>query len=71
MKGSGCIKDNHSANPPPLKEINLLWKILKQHLQWNAARLTFESIFLIALIRVKTVNPAKIAAGFSCTAKGH
>jgi hypothetical protein len=42
---------------------------LQQHLQWNAARVVFVSIFLIALIKVKTVNLAEIATGFSSGAK--
>ena len=43
--------------------------MLQQHLQWNAARLAFVSTFLIALMRVKTVNLAEIATGFSGKAK--
>ena len=43
--------------------------MLQHHLQWNAARLAFVSTFLIALMRVKTVNLAEIAAGFSGKAK--
>jgi hypothetical protein len=43
--------------------------MLQQHLQWNAARLAFVSAFLIALMRVKTVNLAEIATGFSGKAK--
>ena len=41
-----------------MKEIKLL-------LQWNAARVAFVSLFLIALMRVKTVNSREIATGFS------
>ena len=52
-----------------MKEINLFREMLKEHLQWNAARLAFVSIFLIALMRVKTVNLAEIATGFSGKAK--
>jgi hypothetical protein len=43
--------------------------MLQHHLQWNAARLAFVSTFLIALMRVKTVNLAEIATGFSGEAK--
>ena len=43
--------------------------MLQQHLQWNAARLAFVCTFLIALIRVRTVNLAEIATGFSGKAK--
>ncbi len=52
-----------------MKEINLLREMLQQHLRWNAARVAFVSIFLIALIRVRTVNLAEIATGFSSEAK--
>ena len=52
-----------------MEEINLFREKLQQHLQWNAARLAFVSIFLIALMRVKTVNLAEIATGFSGKAK--
>jgi hypothetical protein len=52
-----------------MKEINLFRAKLQQHLPWNAARLAFVSTFLIALMRVKTVNMAEIATGFSGNAK--
>ncbi len=42
---------------------------MQQHLQWNRARLAFVCMFLIALMRVKTVNLAEIATGFSGYAK--
>jgi hypothetical protein len=34
------------------------------HLGWHGARLNFLALFLIALIRVKTVNLVEIATGF-------
>jgi len=43
--------------------------MLQPHLQWNAARLAFVSTFLIALMRVKTVNLVEIATGFSGKAR--
>jgi len=52
-----------------MKEINLFREKLQQHLQWNRARLAFVSMFLISLMRVKTVNLAEIATGFSGYAK--
>jgi hypothetical protein len=52
-----------------MKEINLFREMLQQHLQWNAARLAFVSTFLIALMRVKTINLVEIAIGFSGEAK--
>ena len=52
-----------------MKEINLLREMLRPHIQWHGARLAFISTFLIALMRVKTVNMAEIATGFSGKAK--
>jgi hypothetical protein len=52
-----------------MKEINLFREMLQQHLRWNAARVGFVSIFLIALIRVRTVNLAEIATVLSSEAK--
>jgi hypothetical protein len=63
------IEDHYINNKIPMKEINLFRGMLQQHLQWYMARLSFASIFLIALMRVKTVNLAEIATGFSSKAK--
>lgn len=52
-----------------MKEINLFREKLHEHLQWNGARLAFVSMFLIALMRVKTVNLVEIATGFSGESK--
>ncbi|MGL5075574.1 MAG: IS4 family transposase [Waterburya sp.] len=47
-----------------MNQINLLRQALKPHLKWHGARLSFLALFLIALLRVKTVNLAEIATGF-------
>ncbi len=47
-----------------MNQINLLRQTLKPHLRWHEVRLSFLSLFLIALLRVKTVNLAKLATGF-------
>ncbi|MEA5488574.1 IS4 family transposase, partial [Pseudanabaena sp. CCNP1317] len=52
-----------------MKEISVFCEKLHEHLQWNGTRLLFVSMFLIALMRVKTVNLAEIATGFSGEAK--
>ena len=52
-----------------MKEINLLCEKLQQHLGWHGARLKLVSKFLMSLMRVKTVNLAEIATGFSGEAK--
>ena len=67
--GRGFIKDNHITNKTPMKEINLLCEKLQQHLGWHGARLKLVSKFLMSLMRVKTVNLAEIATGFSGEAK--
>ena len=52
-----------------MNQVNLLRDSLKIHLPWHGARLNFLALFLIALIRVKTVNLAEIATGFRSEAK--
>jgi len=52
-----------------MNQVNLLRDTLKTHLPWHGARLNFLALFLIALIRVKTINLAQLAAGFRSQAK--
>ena len=52
-----------------MNQVNLLRETLKPHLGWHGARLNFLSLFLIALIRVKTINLASLAVGFRSEAK--
>ena len=52
-----------------MNQVNLLRETLKPHLGWHGARLNFLSLFLIALIRVKTINLAQLATGFRSEAK--
>jgi hypothetical protein len=52
-----------------MNQINALSAALKPHLQWHGARLNFLSLFLIALMRVKTVNLAELACGFRNSAR--
>ena len=47
-----------------MNQIILLRQTLKPLLGWHGARLNFLSLFLIALLRVKTVNLVEIATGF-------
>ena len=47
-----------------MKQINLLRKTLKPILGWHGARLSFLALFLIALLRVKTINLTEVATGF-------
>jgi hypothetical protein len=48
-----------------MDQVTLLRQSLQPHLKWHGARLTFVALFLIALFRVKTVNLAELATGFS------
>lgn len=41
-----------------------LRKTLQDHLDWHGARLSFLALFLLALIKVKTVNLSELALGF-------
>lgn len=47
-----------------MEEINLLRERLREHLPWHGARLSFVAMFLLAVIRVRTVNFAELALAF-------
>jgi hypothetical protein len=52
-----------------MKQINLLRQTLKPLLGWHGARLNFLALFLIALLRVKTINLTEVATRFRNTAQ--
>lgn len=52
-----------------MNQISSLQQTLKPHLGWHGARLNFLSLFLVAILRVKTVNLAELATGFRSNAK--
>ena len=52
-----------------MNQVNLLRQTLKPLLGWHGARLSFLALFLIALLRVKTINLAELATGFRSNAK--
>ena len=52
-----------------MNQVNLLRKTLKPLLGWHGARLSFLALFLIALLRVKTINLAELATGFRSNAR--
>ena len=52
-----------------MDHINLLRETLKPLLGWHGARLNFLALFLIALLRVKTINLMELATGFRTEAK--
>jgi hypothetical protein len=48
-----------------MNQVTQLRNALRPHLSWHGARLSFLDSFLIALLRVKTVNFAELATAFS------
>jgi Transposase DDE domain len=48
-----------------MNQVTLLRDALRPHLAWHGARISFVAAFLIALLRVKTVNFSELATGFS------
>ncbi len=48
-----------------MSQVNLLRNKLRPHLELHSARLSFLAIFIIALIRVKTLNLSELATAFS------
>ncbi len=48
-----------------MHQVTLLRDALRAHLAWHGARLSFVAAFLIALLRVKTINFSELATGFS------
>jgi hypothetical protein len=48
-----------------MNQVTLLRDALRPHLAWHGARLSFLAAFLIALLRVKTVNFSALATAFS------
>lgn len=52
-----------------MSDYSELRKSLQAHLGWHRARLSFLALFLLALIKVKTVNLSDLALGFSGRAR--
>jgi hypothetical protein len=52
-----------------MNQYSELKEALKPHLGWHGARLSFLALFLLALIKVKTVNLSEIALGFGGKAR--
>jgi hypothetical protein len=52
-----------------MNQISLIRKTLQPHLNWHGARVTFLALFLVALMRVRTVNFCELAKGFMGTAQ--
>lgn len=69
MTGKGFHRKLPHYQRNPMNQINLLRDTLKPHLRWHGARLNFLALFLIALLRVKTINLVELAAGFRSHAK--
>lgn len=52
-----------------MTELSPLIAVLSTSLDWHGARITFVAQFLVALLRVRTVNLAEIATAFCGDAK--
>lgn len=52
-----------------MTEVKMLETVLKKHLKFNAARMNFLANFIIALLKVRTVNLTEIAVTFCGKAK--
>ncbi len=52
-----------------MNQVTLLRDALRPHLAWHGARLSFLAAFLIALLRVRTVNFSELATAFSGNAQ--
>ncbi|NJL20712.1 MAG: hypothetical protein HC895_07725 [Leptolyngbyaceae cyanobacterium SM1_3_5] len=63
--GRGFDQNHHNSNTKTLlHQVTRLQAALRPYLPWHGARLSFLAAFLIALLRVKTVNFAELATGF-------
>lgn len=47
-----------------MNQISLIRQTLQPHLSWHGARITFLALFLVALLRVRTVRFSELAKGF-------
>ena len=47
-----------------MSQYSELRKALQPHLGWNKARVSFLALFLLALLKVKTVNLSDLSLGF-------
>ena len=51
-----------------MNQYSELKKALQPHLGWHGARVSFLALFLLALLKVRTVNLSEIAVGMEGTA---
>ena len=52
-----------------MRHVLELKKLFGKHLDWNASRLTFLSLFIISMLQQKTVNLTQISNGFATRGK--
>jgi hypothetical protein len=53
-----------------MTQITVIRKILLPHLNWHGARVTFRALFLVTLMRVRTVNFADGRIAHNCSLLG-
>jgi len=63
IRERGFMEDERNVRKP-MNQYNALKQALKPHLGWHGARLSFLALFLLALLKVKTVNLKELALGF-------
>ena len=59
-----AILPNHTLIQQRLNQYSALKQALQPHLGWHGARISFLALFLLALLKVKTVNLSELAVGF-------
>ena len=69
LKQSKGLANRFAAITYPMHQVTLLEERLASILPWNRARLKFLARFLMALLAVRTVNLAEIAAAFGGSVK--
>jgi hypothetical protein len=52
-----------------MNQIKLIRQTLRPHLSWHGAKVTFLALFLVTLVRVRTVNFVEVAQGWAWLAR--
>jgi hypothetical protein len=69
MAEQGLMEVEDTNTPCSMNQINLISDTLRPYLGWNGARVKFLALFLVALLRVRTVNFPQLAQGFMSKAQ--
>jgi hypothetical protein len=55
---------NYPTHEKPMSQYSELKQVLQAQLNWQGARISFLALFLLALLKVKTVNLSELCLGF-------